>query len=476
MKRDACTWVKALISAAAVTFLLTAGWSQNAPRLILLLPLPGFDSSEALSVSANGLTNGLTVVGNSFRGDTQNPREQQRAVYWQIPENNNQVFVFAQPLDSPDQNDFSAAFDVSANGKFAVGFVRSFVQTNQGLRAVLRAVRWTVGSTRTVLPVPPNTENTVAFAISAAGNVVAGRAGAFTPGNFGDFLGGILDQGSAVRWEITSSSLKVLPGIEGADRTAAAAVSDDGSTLAGASGTGDDLNNLNLVAVVWEGVNGPRVIPERARGFAQSTVLDCSPYGNAFVGISFNDTQNYIASYWRDRGRQFVQLTSTSTAPSLARRISGDGSEIAEIVGQIGTSDAGRAYLWRYRNGRVEEIDLNDLVRSLPPGVTLETAFGISPNGRFIVGRAREESVVIGSDGSLIIQVRRVGFLLDRRCPLNADVNRDGVVDDADLLQVLFAFGGRGYTNEDTNWDGIVDDRDLSAVLFSFNNICPPSP
>ncbi len=467
MKRDACTWVKALISAAAVTFLLTAGWSQNAPRLILLPPLPGFDSSEALSVSANS-TNGLIVVGNSFK----DRRQQQRAVYWKIAENNDGVFeVFAQPLDSPDQNDFSAAFDVSANGEFAVGFVRTDVWTDLGPRAVLRAVRWTVGSTRTVLPVPPNTgNNAAAFAISAAGNVVAGRAGAFTPGNFGAFLGGILDQGSAVRWE-DIIQIDELPGIAEADRTAAAAVSDDGSILAGASGTGDDLNDLNLVAVVWEGVNGPRELPSpREPGFRQSTVLDCSPYGTAFVGISFNDRENYIASYWRDRGRQFVQLTST--VPSLARRISGDGSE---IVGQIGTSDAGRAYLWRFRNGRVEEIDLNTLV-PLPAGVTLETAFGISPNGRFIVGRARQVLVVIRPDGRRIIRVRRFGFLLDRRCPLNADVNRDGVVDDADLLQVLFAFGGRGYTNEDTNWDGIVDDADLLEVLLHFGDTCPPFP
>jgi uncharacterized membrane protein len=316
--------------------------------------------------------------------------------------------------------------------------------------------------------VPPNTgNNAAAFAISAAGDVVAGRAGAFTQGNFGDFLGGILDRGSAVRWEITSSGIisRVLLGRAGANRTAAAAVCDAGSILAGASGREGDL-----VAVVWECDNNrPRVLAEGAPNFVQSTVLDCSPYGAAFVGISFNDTQNYIASYWTGEG-QFAQLTST--APSLARRISGNG---LEIVGQIGTSTEGRAYLWRFRNGRVEEIDLNTLVRP-PKGVTLETAFGISPNGRFIVGRAREELVAIGLDGSPIIRVRRFGFLLDRGCPLNADVNRDGVVDDVDLQRVLRALGGRGYTNEDTNWDGIVDDADLLAVLFNFGGICPPFP
>jgi uncharacterized membrane protein len=316
--------------------------------------------------------------------------------------------------------------------------------------------------------VPEGTKNTVAYAISAAGDVVAGRAGDFTPGNFGDFLGGILDRGSAVRWEGIIQI--VLPGIAGADRSAAAAVSDDGSILAGASGTGDDLNNLNLVAVVWEGVNGPRELAEGA--LRQSTVLDCSPYGNAFVGISFNDRENYIASYWKDSEQSVEFVKLTPTVPSLARRISGDGSE---IVGQIGTFDAGNAYLWRFRDGRVEEIDLNTLVLR-PVGVTLETAFGISPNGRFIVGRAREELVAIGLDGSPIIRVRRFGFLLDRGCPLNADVNRDGVVDDADLLQVLRVFGDRGYTNEDTNWDGIVDNADLLEVLFSFGNTCPPFP
>ncbi len=53
------------------------------------------------------------------------------------------------------------------------------------------------------------------------------------------------------------------------------------------------------------------------------------------------------------------------------------------------------------------------------------------------------------------------------------DVNRDGVIDDADLLAVLFAFGNTGSNlPEDLNGDGVVDDADLLTVLFNFGSGC----
>lgn len=52
---------------------------------------------------------------------------------------------------------------------------------------------------------------------------------------------------------------------------------------------------------------------------------------------------------------------------------------------------------------------------------------------------------------------------------LQGDVNDDGCVDDADLLQVLFAFGQTGSNlPEDLNGDGAVDDADLLIALFNF--------
>jgi hypothetical protein len=51
--------------------------------------------------------------------------------------------------------------------------------------------------------------------------------------------------------------------------------------------------------------------------------------------------------------------------------------------------------------------------------------------------------------------------------PSKGDVNLDGIVDDADLLAVLFEFGSNNAA-VDVNSDGIVDDADLLTVLFNF--------
>ncbi|MCX7924333.1 MAG: dockerin type I domain-containing protein [Fimbriimonadales bacterium] len=65
-------------------------------------------------------------------------------------------------------------------------------------------------------------------------------------------------------------------------------------------------------------------------------------------------------------------------------------------------------------------------------------------------------------------------FLLDTRGTPSGDVDGNGCVDDADLLQVLFAFGNSGQNlgRVDVNCDGTVDDADLLVVLFNFGSGC----
>ncbi|MCX7992157.1 MAG: hypothetical protein N2651_00675, partial [Fimbriimonadales bacterium] len=83
-------------------------------------------------------------------------------------------------------------------------------------------------------------------------------------------------------------------------------------------------------------------------------------------------------------------------------------------------------------------------------------------------------SVAFSPDGRQFAYVRDDGSLVVAHNPFYrtpGDVDRNGCVDDADLLQVLFNFGGND-PNADLNCDGVVDDADLLLVLFNFGNGC----
>jgi hypothetical protein len=51
------------------------------------------------------------------------------------------------------------------------------------------------------------------------------------------------------------------------------------------------------------------------------------------------------------------------------------------------------------------------------------------------------------------------------------DIDGNGCVDDADLLAILFDFGGSN-PRRDLNGDSIIDDADLLQVLFNFGSGC----
>jgi probable HAF family extracellular repeat protein len=141
---------------------------------------------------------------------------------------------------------------------------------------------------------------------------------------------------------------------------------------------------------------------------------------------------------------------------SAAYGVSADGRVVvgeAQDFGQI------YAFRWSAENGAQ---NLNTVYANLlTTGSALWHATAVSPDGRYIVGFGRN-----GATG------RREAFLLDTGFPLSGDVDRSGCVDDADLLRVLFEFGGAGYRNEDLNWDGVIDDADLLIVLFNFGSGC----
>ena len=101
-------------------------------------------------------------------------------------------------------------------------------------------------------------------------------------------------------------------------------------------------------------------------------------------------------------------------------------------------------------------------------GVTFATGGAFNLGGT--VGQPDASNALTGGTFSLT-----GGFWFAPACiPHSGDVDGNNCIDDADLLQVLFAFGNTGQNlgRVDVNCDQVVDDADLLVVLFNFGSGC----
>lgn len=96
----------------------------------------------------------------------------------------------------------------------------------------------------------------------------------------------------------------------------------------------------------------------------------------------------------------------------------------------------------------------------LSPAITA-TNSGLSLDGEYLVGFPTGDGV---PGGEAVIPLRVLA--------VNGDIDDDGCVNDADLLEVLFHFGQTGAHPADVNGDSLVDDADLLIVLFHFGQGC----
>jgi len=178
--------------------------------------------------------------------------------------------------------------------------------------------------------------------------------------------------------------------------------------------------------------------------------------GSAVVGWAENQSRERRAFRWSAVGGM-QNLGTLGGLESAAYGVSADGSVVVGFTRDRYTNP--RAFRWTPARGME---DLNRIYyRLLYPGSDLVIGSAISPDGRYIVG-----------SGYNAVTGRQEPFLLDTGFPRRGDVDRNGCVNEADLLRVLFAFGERGYRNEDIDWNGVIDDGDLLVVLFNVGNGC----
>jgi probable HAF family extracellular repeat protein len=226
-------------------------------------------------------------------------------------------------------------------------------------------------------------------------------------------------------------------------------VSADGSVVVGYSRNAAG----RLHAVRW--ANG--VIQDLGTlGGDEGRAWSVSADGQVVVGVSRTVAGREHAFRWANGVMQ--DFGARGGDRSAAVGVSADGSVVVGAYQPRGDW-LERAFRWTVAGG-MEDLNIT-YASLLTPGWLLAGALAISPDGRYIVG--------VGFNADTW---RTEAYLLDTGFPLRGDVDRNGCVDDADLLRVLFAFGGRGYRNEDLNWDGIIDDADLLIVLFNFGSEC----
>ena len=385
MKHWAQNGLKALTSAWVLALLATVAWSQS---ITWLGTLPYGDWSWAYGVSADG----AVVVGVA-----ENAAGWTRAFRWTASGG-------MQDLDTLGGRD-SAARGVSADGSVVVGTDLDYYDYND---YYARAFRWTVDSGTQNLGALGGGES-AAYGVSADGTVVVGEA----RNAAGEYR--------AFRWT-ASGGMQDL-GTLGVGWSAAYGVSADGAVVVGWAQNA----TWQRRAFRWTASGGMQdlgTLPGGNHSVAQGVSAD----GSVVVGWAYNAAWQERAFRWTvDGGMQ--NLGTLGGNRSAAYGVSADGSV---VVGWAqNAAEQGCAFRWT-ASGGMEDLNLT-YASLLTNGSVLWEARAISPDGRYIVGYGYN-AATRGYEA----------FLLDTGFPLRGDVNRNGCVDDADLLAVLFAFGGQG--------------------------------
>ena len=331
---------------------------------------------------------------------------------------------------------------VSFDGSVAVGRVVSGVQ---------QAARWVEGSGVQVLGSLFPGSSSVAFGVSADGELVVGHSTSLSPGplcNPNAPPPWLTPQG--FQWSASGGMVGLGFPIPGAGpQSYAFCISNDGTVIGGKANVDSDCaNSMDSFAITW--TNGAHQIIGATGMEGPGQVTDVSPDGTALVGFDFNGPFIII------NGAPIASVGFTPLGVST-----GGHKVVGSAIG--GT----QALIWESASGvrNLQDVLVNDFgLASELTGWTLTHAAGISDDGTVIAGRGIHNG---NTEGWVAI--------------LPADSDGDGLLDDWEMLGVPYtdAFGHSQRYILDDDGDGSSDadpnHKDLFLEVDAMAGFAPPS-
>ncbi|MEJ5253227.1 MAG: hypothetical protein HPY54_03015 [Chthonomonadetes bacterium] len=427
MKTRTCLWLRVVVCSL---FLLQPVSPLASQSLTLLDTLPGHSSSGATAVAAGG---GVVV------GWSETPGGELRAFRW-TPAGGMQELIYAGSSQS-------IAYGVSADGSTAVGYAL--------VPGGSRILRWRADTgVENLGNVPNYTASGAALGASADGSVVVGfvtHPRGFQRGFHWITGGGMMNLGS-------------LGGTSLNDQSAANGVSLDGTFVVGWTRVAaSDTDYRHTAAFIWTEANGMQSLgglPEASLYFDRSSASAVIPDGTIVAGKVRTASGQWHAGRWV-AGTGWSDLGTLGGSLSEASGISASGT----VVVGWSAIPSGDFHAFRWTPERGME-DLNTVYASLLQGVELETATAISPDGRFIVGRARimadnrHQAYLLDTDEVQDVQIRATthldGFVGDPvSLPVHVELRSPG--QSTPVQQYTVNLGSNGEFSLTTQMNGIWD-------------------
>ncbi|MCZ7631968.1 MAG: hypothetical protein M5U20_00605 [Phycisphaerales bacterium] len=404
--------------AASLGLCVCAAHADDLPFFTGIGDLPG---GIVFSVAQGVSHHGVVVIGDSARGGAGS----HEAIRWLQTEGMN-------PLGFGTSN----AFAVSGRGTVIAG---SFVIPDYSIEAFM----WTESTGMVGLGDLPGGD----FKSDAGGNSGDGRI----------IVGwSRSDKGpEAFRWTAETGMVGLGDLDGGMFSSSAAAISADGFVIVGGSNS-----QSGSEAFRWTAETGMVGLGDLDGSIFDSYATAVSADGSVVVGSSMTYGGQMAFRWTAETGMVGLGRLAPEDFGNRGHGVSWDGNV---IVGEaVVLDDNGNgAFIWTPETGmrRVTDV-LAELGVAVPPGWYLLAAYGVSADGRTIVG------------GGINPAGNSEGWVAYLGPTCRADFNKDGAVTTQDFFDYLNAWAERSIFT-DWNYDGVVNTLDFLAFLNDHAKGCP---